>query len=112
MQGSGAGAGVGAGAGAAGGALRRQQRRFEGAGAAALTRREHLTGEMVKSVVSFWGETDPSVRRCAHTLHRQTLCRGRSLFTAVIVLTYEPFFTSDFSFTVVLFSVASPHRGT
>ncbi|MEQ2223226.1 hypothetical protein ILYODFUR_034574 [Ilyodon furcidens] len=37
-------------------ALRGQQRGLEGAGSIALTRSEHLTGEMVKGVVSFWGE--------------------------------------------------------
>ena len=49
------------------GPLRRQQRRLEGAGSGALARREHLAGEMVKGVVSFWGGTDPSVRGCTHT---------------------------------------------
>lgn len=48
-------------------ALGRQQRGLEGAGAGALTRGEHLAGEMMKGVVSFWGGTDPSVRTCSQT---------------------------------------------
>lgn len=58
------------------GRLRRQQRRFEGAASAALAGAEHLAGEMVKGVVSFWGGADPSVRTCtrAHThTHKQTV---------------------------------------
>lgn len=51
--------------------LRRQQRGFEGAGSAALARGEHLAGEMVKGVVSFWGGADPSVRTC--TEHKERL---------------------------------------
>ena len=43
-------------------ALGRQQRRFEGAGSGTLPGGEHLAGEMVKGVVSFWGGTSPSVR--------------------------------------------------
>lgn len=46
-------------------ALGRQQRGFEGAGSGALTGGEHLAGEMVKGVVSFWGGTSPSVRTCS-----------------------------------------------
>lgn len=42
-------------------ALRGQQRGLEGAGSGALTRSEHLAGEMMKSVVSFWGGRSPSV---------------------------------------------------
>lgn len=48
-------------------ALGRQQRGFEGAGAGTLTRGEHLAGEMMKGVMSFWGGTDPSVRTCRQT---------------------------------------------
>lgn len=43
-------------------ALRRQQRGLEGAGSGTLTRGEHLAGEMVKGVMSFWGGTSPSMR--------------------------------------------------
>lgn len=52
---------LGSGAQVPGGAetLRRQQRGFEGARSGALTRSEHLAGEMVKGVVSFWGGTGP-----------------------------------------------------
>lgn len=44
--------------------LGRQQRGLKGAGSSTLTMSEHLAGEMVKGVMSFWGGTDPSVRRC------------------------------------------------
>lgn len=43
-------------------ALRGQQGRLEGAGSGALAGSEQLAGEMVKGVVSFWGERSPSVR--------------------------------------------------
>lgn len=37
--------------------LRGQQWGFEGAGSGAVTGGEHLAGEMMKGVVSFWGGT-------------------------------------------------------
>lgn len=40
---------------------RRQERRFEGAGAGAVARSQHLTGEMVQSVVSFYEEGDKPI---------------------------------------------------
>ncbi len=51
-------------------ALGRQQRGFEGAGSGALTGGEHLAGEMVKGVMSFWGGTSPSVRTCTDSTHK------------------------------------------
>lgn len=48
-------------------ALWRQQWGFEGAASGTLTWGEHLAGEMMKGVVSFWGGTDPSVRTCRNT---------------------------------------------
>ena len=54
--------GSGGGGGGRAGALRRQQRGLEGAGSGTLARGEHLAGEMVKGVMSFWGGTSPSVR--------------------------------------------------
>lgn len=66
-------------------ALGGQQRRLEGAGSGALARGEHLAGEMVKGVMSFWGGTGPPVRTCRHNTtttapaHHSTPQKGESL---------------------------------